>query len=99
MGKGWGGDCGKRDVGKGLWEKGCRKGLWEKGCRKEGDCGKRDAGRKGTVPSEGKVMQEGDCGKTDVGRDYGESDTGRKGTVGTGCSEGTVAKRDAGRGL
>ena len=29
------GDCGKRDAGRGLWEKGMQ----------EGDCGKRDAKR------------------------------------------------------
>ena len=38
------GDCGKRDAGRGLWEKGCRKWTVGKGMP-EGDCGKRDAGR------------------------------------------------------
>ena len=46
-------DCGKRDAGNGLWEKGCWEWTVEKGMLEEGtvgkgmlgmDCGKRDAG-------------------------------------------------------
>ena len=107
MGKGRGGNCGKREVGKRLWKKGGEetvgKGMWER------DCGKREGRKlweKGGEETVGKGMQEGI-----VGRGMQERRGLWEGTVGKGVQEGRglwekgcgkdgdCGKSDAGRGL